>query len=83
MFQTDARELPSEAASRGAFLSQFIATTACLQIDEKIYANGRWWEGSKFDFKTPEYAFQLLISAMQRNCGRFRIRRTRKISIFR
>ena len=65
MFQSDAAELPSGSVPRDVWLSQFIRTTACLQVDEKRHRDNIWWERQKYDANTPERGFQLLISALR------------------
>src|SRR5437667_2049459 len=64
MFASDAHSLPPGQVSREVFLSRYIQTTACLQVDEKAYSGDRWWVESKDEPKSPEHAFEALIWAL-------------------
>jgi hypothetical protein len=45
---------------------QAIRTTACLQVNERIYPQSTWWEDASGNANTPERAFKAVIAAIKR-----------------
>lgn len=42
-----------------------VRTTACLQLTERVYPAGAWWEGNAAGAEAPERAFRTVIAAIK------------------